>query len=188
MDAHHFDALTRRLTLRRSFGLLAIVGLPRLVSPDAAMARKKCPPCKKRKNGKCKKKPNGTVCATGECVGGRCITPTCFDGRKNGSETGVDCGGSCQRCSNGQGCTTRNDCASAFCSGGTCQPCVVAGSECGFNGARACTCASTSDGNVCIQDRGMTASTCELCPPGTVACSPPSMFSPAHCFDRCGTP
>jgi hypothetical protein len=84
MDAPHFDALTRRLSLglsRRSLGLLGILGLRGLVAPDTATAKKAkhakkkpCPPCKKRKKGKCKGVlPDGTACAGGTCQRGSCI-------------------------------------------------------------------------------------------------------------------
>ena len=42
--------------------------------------------------------------------------PTCADGVKNGTETGVDCGGaSCPRCVAGQGCGKGSDCVSGVC-------------------------------------------------------------------------
>ena len=79
MDAPHFDALARRLTIglsRRGFGLLAILGLRRLAAPDPAAAKKKkkrCPPCKRRKKGKCKGAlPDGAPCPGGSCRGGSC--------------------------------------------------------------------------------------------------------------------
>jgi hypothetical protein len=38
--------------------------------------KKNCPPCKKRKDGKCKKnKPDGTVCEGGTCQSGSCVQP-----------------------------------------------------------------------------------------------------------------
>jgi hypothetical protein len=47
--------------------------------------------------------------------------PTCFDGVKNGHETGIDCGGpECQLCPSGQGCETGADCQSAVCNAGIC--------------------------------------------------------------------
>lgn len=49
-------------------------------------------------------------------------TPTCTDGIKNGSETDVDCGGSCvAKCQNGKACGASTDCVSNLCSGGICQ-------------------------------------------------------------------
>ncbi|MFN8591227.1 MAG: hypothetical protein U0031_07145 [Thermomicrobiales bacterium] len=46
--------------------------------------------------------------------------PTCKDGRKNGSETDVDCGGSCPRCKVTKTCQNRDDCVTALCEGGVC--------------------------------------------------------------------
>ena len=48
--------------------------------------------------------------------------PTCTDGKKNGSETDVDCGGgACPTCAKGSDCATGADCKSGVCdSSGTC--------------------------------------------------------------------
>jgi hypothetical protein len=43
------------------------------------------------------------------------------DGVKNGSETAVDCGGSCPRCADGAACGLAADCQSGVCTGGLCQ-------------------------------------------------------------------
>jgi hypothetical protein len=50
--------------------------------------------------------------------------PNCEDKKRNGDETGVDCGMlACGvACSVGQGCTTKADCAGGECTDGTCQP------------------------------------------------------------------
>ena len=40
----------------------------------------------------------GVDCVSGVCWAGICQVPTCSDGRLNGTETGVDCGGSCAAC------------------------------------------------------------------------------------------
>lgn len=40
---------------------------------------------------------------------------TCFDGRQNGDETAIDCGGSCGACTGGS-CRTASDCADGVCS------------------------------------------------------------------------
>lgn len=41
---------------------------------------------------------------------------TCSDKKKDGTETGIDCGGSdCPKCGAGQGCTKSSDCASGTC-------------------------------------------------------------------------
>lgn len=53
--------------------------------------------------------------------GGGPAAPTCDDSRKNGEETGKDCGGSCSPCPLGEGCKTGSDCQSKMCStGGIC--------------------------------------------------------------------
>ena len=47
--------------------------------------------------------------------------PTCNDGIKNGSETDVDCGGNCAKCSSGKGCAIGGDCTDLVCTGAVCQ-------------------------------------------------------------------
>jgi hypothetical protein len=42
-------------------------------------------------------------CESQVCASGRCAAASCTDGRENGSETGVDCGGSCEACSDCDG-------------------------------------------------------------------------------------
>jgi hypothetical protein len=46
--------------------------------------------------------------------------PTCTDNIKNGSETDIDCGGSCKACALGQACGKGGDCASYGCVAGKC--------------------------------------------------------------------
>lgn len=49
--------------------------------------------------------------------------PTCFDGIRNGQETGVDCGGpECSPCVDGQSCGGGGDCQSGTCINGRCIP------------------------------------------------------------------
>ncbi|EDM76079.1 putative lipoprotein [Plesiocystis pacifica SIR-1] len=47
--------------------------------------------------------------------------PECMNGRLDGDETDVDCGGSCEPCADGLGCAEGPDCASGVCEDGTCQ-------------------------------------------------------------------
>lgn len=56
-------------------------------------------------------------CAAGSgCHGHRCVPDHCGNGRQDGDETGVDCGGSCPtRCGTGQGCQGDGDCQSGVC-------------------------------------------------------------------------
>ena len=41
--------------------------------------------------------------------------PSCVDGAINGSETDIDCGGSCDACALGKVCENTNDCGEGFC-------------------------------------------------------------------------
>ena len=88
MDGFRFDDLTRLLAVNRSrheltrlFGRFTLSGslaLLRMADAEAKRKRKKaCPPCKKRKQGKCKgNQPLGTPCEGGRCDGaGTCISP-----------------------------------------------------------------------------------------------------------------
>jgi uncharacterized protein (TIGR02145 family) len=62
------------------------------------------------------------ACATGNrCISGVCTPPACNDGIKNGTETGVDCGGSCSPCADGGSCLVGSDCQSGSCASGTCS-------------------------------------------------------------------
>jgi hypothetical protein len=65
-------------------------------------------------------------CQSGVCdttVSHTCQSVSCGDSVKNGTETGVDCGGSCaplKKCDDGLGCGVAGDCKSGVCST-TCQ-------------------------------------------------------------------
>jgi parallel beta-helix repeat protein len=57
-------------------------------------------------------------CASGFCLNGACVTPTCTDGYRNGSESDVDCGdadGVCPRCADHLQCVRQSDCTSGVC-------------------------------------------------------------------------
>ena len=67
------------------------------------------------------------VCCNGAgftCISGECVPPTnCSNGRKDGSETDVDCGGPiCAPCANGLRCKLNRDCRSGNCQMGVCAP------------------------------------------------------------------
>jgi hypothetical protein len=157
LDATTFDAVTRRFgstATRRSAvrgllaGAVALVGGASVLEADAK---------KRKRKGKDKKV---TICHQGQTISvskpalkghlkqgdtmGACSgqeTPgqdppvpsaTCTDGVKNGNETDVDCGGgTCPRCATGKTCASRNDCASARCTAGTCQTCQDPNTDCG---------------------------------------------------------
>jgi hypothetical protein len=63
------------------------------------------------------------------CTANHACQDLCNDGIVDFGETGVDCGGPCQPCPNGQQCANGADCASGFCTDGVC--CISAcGSPC----------------------------------------------------------
>jgi hypothetical protein len=62
-------------------------------------------------------------CASGVCLGlllKTCRAATCADSVKNGTETDVDCGGSCTPCANGHPCRVAGDCTSGACENDVC--------------------------------------------------------------------
>ncbi|MFM2152938.1 MAG: hypothetical protein RL199_1373, partial [Pseudomonadota bacterium] len=83
-------------------------------------------------------------CVTGLCQGStgervvapRCVPATCGNGRRDGNETDVDCGGSCGNlCAGGKTCAANADCDQGLLCGGdtkpyTCRPARVNGASC----------------------------------------------------------
>ena len=117
----------------------------------------------------------GADCLDKVCIGGTCAAATCTDGQQNGTETGVDCGGSCsgapynQACPSGDTCYTATDCLSGECN--SADTCVqrANGEQC-WNGAQSCAsghCASVTNGlgTICC-DTDCTGS-CMYCGGGT---------------------
>ncbi len=88
----------------------------------------------------------GTDCASGYCnASKKCATKpaTCKDGLKNGTETDVDCGGSCPKCASGKSCGAAADCASGYCNAAnTCKP------KPSCNGGNVYDCVVRADGPV----------------------------------------
>ena len=71
-----------------------------------------------------KKCQSGSDCASSVCKQGSkvCQAPSCFDSVKNGTETDVDCGGSCNaKCSTNKACQVNADCSSNSCVNSKCQ-------------------------------------------------------------------
>ncbi|MBX3234212.1 MAG: SUMF1/EgtB/PvdO family nonheme iron enzyme [Labilithrix sp.] len=64
-------------------------------------------------------------CASLKCTSGKCTTVAGADpenGKKDGDETDVDCGGkSAPKCEEGKSCDENDDCESASCTSGTCK-------------------------------------------------------------------
>jgi hypothetical protein len=159
MDDRHFDALTRSfirtLSRRRLTGLLGGAGMGALglfgVAPPATAAcKKKCGPCERCKNDKCKPKQDDIRCnGDGRCLKGRCNSrPDCFPFASTCSVDDPDacCSGICRsnKCMRGEmdaRCRTGEDCISGKCVGYRCRgklDCATKpnGTQCAVN--RAC--------------------------------------------------
>lgn len=114
--------------------------------------------------------------------------PSCADGIKNGTETDVDCGGSCQRCGTARICLRDADCLSGYCASGRCLPCQDSG-DC--DGAGNCFC---SDNGICGDSgafRFVNVPSCNFCPEETVKCvfySDGGANNGVLCYPRCGEP
>jgi hypothetical protein len=68
----------------------------------------------------------GNDCTSGVCNFGTCAAISCNDGIKNGTETDIDCGGSCaQKCLSGKACQGAGDCDSGRCDAGACVPVLL---------------------------------------------------------------
>ena len=183
MDAARFDALAKSLSVARSrrgalggllVGALSLLG----VRSEKATAHDPLKACKK-KSGDAKKKcikkakkhnaqhASETVLPPSPPPG-----PTCSDGIKNGTESDVDCGGTCPPCGTAKSCQGAGDCASRVClsqvcRAPTCFDLVRNGSEsdidCGGGTCPRCanerTCASRNDcaGALCV------SGTCKQC-------------------------
>jgi hypothetical protein len=98
------------------------------------------------------------------------VAATCTDRMQNGSETDVDCGGSCPACPLTKSCKAATDCASGPCIDGKCLECAPGATKCAGKRQSSCLgglwvqanedCASGCDGatNAC---RVCAAATCK---------------------------
>jgi hypothetical protein len=114
MDATRFDALLRSLTVSPSRRAIArtltalVVGGALGPAALETEAQKKCGKCKKRKNGKCKPKQDGTKCGNcKECKNGKCQNSTA-DTKCGETPADEECGrcqdGSCVPVADGSFC------------------------------------------------------------------------------------
>ncbi len=91
--------------------------------------------------------------------------PSCTDGRRNGDETDVDCGGpECGDCAVGKGCTTGSDCVTGVCSQGVCLAASCAdGVRNGNETDTDCggSCQDCADGQACAVDGDCTSGVCD---------------------------
>lgn len=72
----------------------------------------------------------GGDCASGVCTGGKCQLPSCMDGVTNGSETDIDCGGTCATCDTDKRCKINTDCTGNLCRMNICQGKKALGESC----------------------------------------------------------
>jgi hypothetical protein len=80
---------------------------------------------------------------------------SCGDGKIDGTETDVDCGGACPGCADGKMCQGGGDCQSGFCSGNSCAPApdghACAGdAQCASGNCVAGICCNTACGGTCM--------------------------------------
>jgi hypothetical protein len=148
----------------------------------------------------------GTVCAPcalGKmCVGGSdcvsgfcnamtkvCVADQCHDGLKDGSESDVDCGGSCAaKCTNGKMCSGSSDCgdANAICDGAhqCCSP-SCSGKVCGSDGCGG-SCGTCTSTTYPMCNTGGTACVCtNTSCPSPLACNGTSCYCPQGTTESC---
>ncbi|MCB9594898.1 MAG: hypothetical protein H6719_19405 [Sandaracinaceae bacterium] len=132
--------------------------------------------------GTCTACMDGGSCTTAtDCLSGRCdptsmlcAAPTCTDSIRNGTETGVDCGGgTCAGCADGGPCVVGTDCASGVCDGTTmtctaptCTDGVRNAAETGVDCGGG-TCPACGDGGGCASGADCTSGVCD---PTTMTC------------------
>jgi hypothetical protein len=94
-------------------------------------------------------------CSSGSCSAGACADPSCTDGKRNGNETGVDCGGgSCAGCGEGSECSEPTDCASGPCGDDVCCSETSYTLSTGFTSTGAQICCEGSDERTSVVDCG----------------------------------
>lgn len=109
--------------------------------------------------------------------------PACDDNIKNGSESDVDCGGSCEPCAVAKTCAAGDDCASGICNGTcaapSCSDGVKNGDELDVDCAGACGAGSCKTGQTC-DDSAQCVS--QLCAGTNVCIAPKRVFLTAASF------
>lgn len=87
-------------------------------------------------------------CCSLACSSGTCVA-SCSNGMQDGSETGIDCGGSCSPCPLGGGCMSNSDCVvDTQCAAGNCV-CTAGHLDCNAVAADGCEIDAASDANNC---------------------------------------
>ncbi|HEU4615819.1 MAG TPA: hypothetical protein VFS15_27170 [Kofleriaceae bacterium] len=101
------------------------------------------------------------------CAEGRCSSAVpengCRDRLRDGDETDVDCGGSCQACAGGKQCTIAADCQSQACDAGTCRAASCSdGVRDGYESDIDCggSCGPCMTGRACAVDADCASNNC----------------------------
>jgi hypothetical protein len=99
-------------------------------------------------------------CTSRNCSGGVCKSPSCTNGKNDGTETGIDCGGACADKCDGAACAANAECKSRICDGGKCA--AKGTKTCGVGTPNLCV-----NGTVCEQDPDCSTDYCSgaLCSP-----------------------
>jgi hypothetical protein len=109
-------------------------------------------------------------CGAMVCGDGYCVSQQCANGTLDGDETGIDCGGSCAPCPDGQACLGFSDCRSRNCDMNVCfsdctdgvqngdETDTDCGGTCGTSGTPTSTC---DTGKKCVVPGDCTSGKCQ---------------------------
>jgi formylglycine-generating enzyme required for sulfatase activity len=125
---------------------------------------------------------------------GACVAATCGDGKQNGNETDVDCGGSCgATCVVNDKCNGNGDCAlpaSGKCTGGKCvassctdgvQNGTETATDCGGGGCPTCAVGKKCNGDGDCFTASCVSGLCTVCKPQSVLCADPPPIGVETC-------
>jgi hypothetical protein len=102
-------------------------------------------------------------CASGSCSTAA-PTNTCRDRIRDGDETDIDCGGSCQKCAAAKSCAQPTDCQTSNCAGGTCVAASCTDNvRDGFESDVDCgsACGACAAGQICAADWDCASNLCD---------------------------
>jgi hypothetical protein len=185
--AHRFDRLvkslhTRRATLSLATSIGVLLGPGQHGATEARRKKKKCGPCRRRKKGKCKPKPNNTPCGPCRaCAGGRCQALCPADDCAGDGEDAVclfACDPPCDTCSRCDRLLGQCEplCESEFCVGEFCRvPCDLPCGECSTCDFGECV--PLCEGEQCVDDR------CEI--PCDPTCGAGAECVEGECYPVC---
>jgi len=99
-------------------------------------------------------------CTSRNCSSGVCKSPSCTNGKNDGTETGIDCGGSCPDKCDGAACAANGECKSRICDNGKCA--AKGTKTCGVGTPALCV-----NGTICEQDLDCATDYCSgaICSP-----------------------